>query len=301
MDHGAGGGCLPFVSDSVDVRQFMGMRSEKSVPERCRFFVLPVPYERTTSYRRGTARGPMALIRASGQVEAWDEEVKKETWKLGICTLPPFGSNARSNVFFPKLESKVCELLGRKETIPFFLGGEHTITQALIPPFLEKYPGLSVLHFDAHADLRKTYEGTVHNHACSLYPVSRKCRVVQVGIRNVGPEELHNVNSGNVKTFLMHENLNIGMLVKNVLKHLSNTVYMTIDLDGFDPSVIPGTGTPQPGGFLWYDALKLFSEVCRKKKVVGVDVVELAPQRGSVISEFTAAKLVYRLMGYLSR
>lgn len=301
MDHSDSDGCLSLVSDSVDTRQFLGMRSERSVPERCRFFVLPIPYERTTSYRRGTARGPMTLIRASTQVETWDEEVKKETWKLGICTLPPFGFNARSNIFFPKLESKISELLKRKGTIPFFLGGEHTITQALIPPFLKKYSGLSVLHFDAHADLRKTYEGTAHNHACSLYPISKKCRVVQVGIRNIAPEELGSVNSGNVKTFLMHENLNIRALVKNVLKHLSSTVYMTIDLDGFDPSVIPGTGTPQPGGFLWYDALKLFSAVCRKKKVVGVDVVELAPQRDSVISEFTAAKLVYRLMGYLSR
>ena len=302
MDHGDSGGCFSSVSDSVDIRQFLGMRSERSVPERCRFFVLPIPYEKTTSYRRGTACGPMALIRASCQVETWDEEVKKETWKLGICTLSPFGSKKlKAGVFFSALESKVSGLLEHKGTIPFFLGGEHTITQALIPPFIKKYPELSVLHFDAHADLRKTYEGTVHNHACSLYPISRKCRVVQVGIRNVGQEELGSVNSGNVKTFLMHENLNIRTLVKNVLKNLSDTVYMTIDLDGFDPSVIPGTGTPQPGGFLWYDALKLFSMVCRKKRVVGVDVVELAPQKDSVISEFTAAKLVYRLMGYLSR
>ena len=191
-------------------------------------------------------------------------------------------------------------LLRHASAVPFFLGGEHRITQALLPPFLKKYPDLSVLHFDAHADLRKTYEGSAHNHACALYPISRKCRVVQAGIRNVGPEELGSVNSGNVKTFLMHENLNIGTLVKNVLKHLSDTVYMTIDLDGFDPSVIPGTGTPQPGGFSWYDALKLFSAVCREKRIVGADVVELSPQKCSVISEFTAAKLIYRLMGYIS-
>lgn len=278
----------------------MGLRSERSTSGRCRFFVLPVPYEMTTSYCKGTGRGPRAVVEASCQLELWDEELKKETWKAGICTLPPFGSKARAEVFFPKLGKKAAELIKRDDAVPFFLGGEHSITQALIPPFLEKYPGLSILHFDAHADLRESYEDSRFNHACALYPASRKCKVVQVGIRSVAPEELHNVNSGNVKTFLRHENLDTDKLIKDVLKNLTKTVYMTIDVDGFDPSVVPRTGTPQPGGFLWHEALDLFRAVCREKKIVGVDVVEVSPQKGTVISEFAAAKLVYRLMGYIS-
>jgi agmatinase len=181
-----------------------------------------------------------------------------------------------------------------------FIGGEHSVTQGLIPPFQKKYKGLSILHFDAHADLRPEYEGSPHNHASALYPVSRKTKTVQVGIRSVSHDEKHYINSGKVRTFLMHENLNLAKLEKDVLKALSDTVYLTIDIDGFDPSVMPGTGTPQPGGFLWYDALKLFKAVCKKKKVVGIDVVEVSPIKGSPLTEFNAAKLVHRLMGYLS-
>jgi agmatinase len=133
-----------------------------------------------------------------------------------------------------------------------------------------------------------------------LYPASRKVKVVQVGIRSVGADEKQYINKGNVRTFLMHENLDNKKLIKNVLKELGDIVYMTIDVDGFDPSIIPGTGTPQPGGFMWYEALALFKAVCQNKKVAAVDVVETAPLKGNPISEFNVAKLIYRLMGYLS-
>ena len=179
---------------------------------------------------------------------------------------------------------------------PFYIGGEHSISQALIAPYIEKYgTKLSVLHFDAHADLRKEYYGDERSHACALYPASRKVRVVQVGIRSIGLEEKDNVNSGNVKTFLMHENLDQKKLIQDVLANLTDTVYMTIDVDGFDPSVIPGTGTPQPGGFMWYDALNLFREVIKHKKIVAADIVETAPMKTNPISEFNASKLIYRL------
>ena len=238
-----------------------------------RFLILPIPYEKTTSYGKGTGKGPEAILNSSWQVEFWDEEAKKEIWKEGIITLAPFNCAVGEKTFFRNLERSVTEILASSRGIPIFLGGEHSITQGLLPPFQKKYKNLSILHFDAHVDLRPEYEGTPHSHASALYPASRTTRTVQIGIRSVSHDEQQYMNTGKVKTYLMHENLDFARLEKNVLKDLSDTVYLTIDVDGFDPSVMPGTGTPQPGGFMWYDALKLFKAVCRKKKVVGIDVV----------------------------
>lgn len=265
----------------------------------CAFAVLPVPYERTVSYGRGTAKGPAAIIAASPQLELWDEEVKEETWKRGIFTVQAVDCSGTEAAFFGRLERTVEALLGATRAVPFFLGGEHSITQALLAPFIRRYKGLSILHFDAHADLRLSYYGTRRSHACALHPASRTNRVVQVGIRSVGHDERRYHNAGNVKTHLMHENLDFKRLEREVLRELTGPVYLTIDVDGFDPSVMPGTGTPQPGGFLWHDALRLFKAVCLKKRVVGVDIVETAPVKGSNITEMAAAKLAYRLMGYL--
>ncbi len=265
-----------------------------------RFLILPVPYEKTTSYGKGARNGPAAILNSSWQLEFWDEEAKKEIWKEGIVTLAPFNCAQGEKAFFKNLEREVTELLAAFKGIPIFLGGEHSVTQGLLPPFRKKYKDLSILHFDAHADLRPEYEDTPHSHASALYPASRTIRTVQIGIRSVSHDEKQYINAGKVKTYLMHENLDFAKLEKCVLKDLSDTVYLTIDVDGFDPSVMPGTGTPQPGGFMWYDALRLFKAVCRKKKVVGIDVVEVAPIKNSPMTEFNAAKLIYRLMGYLS-
>ncbi|MBU2530389.1 MAG: agmatinase [Elusimicrobia bacterium] len=271
-----------------------------SQPEKAKFTVLPIPYEKTTSYGKGTKKGPDAILKASLQLELWDEETKKETWKNGVYTYKAFNCKKPEKLFFKTLETEVSHILNSTNSVPFFLGGEHSITQALIPPFLKKHKNLSVLHFDAHADLRPDYEGTAHNHACAMSPISKLCKVVQVGIRNIAPEEEKYTNSGNVKTYLMHENLDMDKLTTKVLKNLTSKVYITIDADGFDPSVMPATGTPQPGGFMWYDALRLLKKICKKKEIVGVDIMEVSPIKNSHITEFAAAKLIYRLMSYLS-
>ena len=264
------------------------------------FVILPVPYERTTSYGKGTKGGPDAILKASAQLELWDEETKKENWKAGIVTLAPVDCGGSEEKFFGRLEKGTAELLAAIRGVPVFLGGEHSITQGLIPPFQRKYKDLSILHFDAHTDLYPEYRGSRHSHASALYPASRKTKTVQIGIRNAGAAETKYMNSGLVRTYLMHENLDFAKLEKKILKDLTGTVYLTIDVDGFDPSVMPGTGTPQPGGFMWYDALKLFKAVCKNKKVVGMDIVEVSPVKGSHITELHAAKLLYRLIGYLS-
>ncbi len=268
--------------------------------EDASFIIVPIPYEHTTSYGKGTRYGPKKILESSYQLEFWDEEIKDDVYKVGIFTADYFNHTRSEKEFFNKIDKFVDGLINSYTAVPIFIGGEHSITQGLIPPFERKYKNLSILHFDAHADLRDKYEGNPHSHASALYPASLKSKIVQIGIRSVATEEKHLINNGNVKTFLMHHCLNIKTLIPAILKELSEDVYITIDVDGFDPSVMPATGTPQPGGFGWYDALRIFKSVCVEKNVVGFDVVEVSPVKGSNITEFNAAKLIYRLIGYLS-
>jgi len=274
--------------------------SNKTTIDKANFVILPIPYEMTTSYGHGTANGPQAILKASEQLELWDEEVKEEIYKTGIFTLENYKFVKSEKIFFENIVKDVENLLSVIKGTPIFLGGEHSITQGLIEPFSKKYKDLSILHFDAHADLRLTYQGSIHSHACALYPASRKNKVVQIGIRSVGADEKQFVNQGLVKTFFMHENLDIDSLINKISKELSENVYLTIDVDGFDPSVMPATGTPQPGGFMWYEAMKIFKSICYKKNIVAMDIVEVAPNKAGYITEFNAAKLIYRLMGYIA-
>ncbi len=285
--------------ENVQTDKFMGLESKTSSLPLCKFVVVPVPFEKTVCYGHGTAKGPAAIIEASTQIELWDEETKTETWELGINTQPAINCKGSTNTVFKNIDKTVRNLMQYK-AIPFYIGGEHTVTQALAQPYIEKYKNLSILHFDAHADLRPTFEGTPKSHACALYPASRQVKVVQVGIRSVASEEKQFCNTGHVTTYLMHEHRDIKKLIPQVIKKLTDTVYITIDVDGFDPSVIPATGTPQPGGFMWYEALDLFREVIKHKKIVAIDVVEACKRSADTITEFNTAKLIYRLMGYLA-
>ncbi|MBI5239736.1 MAG: agmatinase [Elusimicrobia bacterium] len=277
--------------------QFM----DAGVPlDRARFVVLPLPFERTTSYKKGTGKGPAAVLEGSLGVELYDEELGRLTCEDGIHTLPAMRLAGPAAKVFPRIEDAVARLAAMPGKTLFCVGGEHSLSHATLPPFLRRYPGLGVLHFDAHADLRPAYEGSPHSHACAMYPISRTNRVVQVGIRSIGEDEARFAGRGRVKTFLWHEHRDMRRLIPRVLKALPPLVYLSIDMDGFDPAVIPGVGTPQPGGYLWHEALDLFRAVIRSKRVVGVDVMELCPLKDTVASELAAAKLIYRLMGYLA-
>jgi agmatinase len=267
---------------------------------QARFVVLPLPFERTTSYKKGTRQGPAALLEGSLGVELYDEELGRLTYKDGIHTLPAMRLSGPAQRVFPRIEAEVARLAALPGKTLFCVGGEHSLSHATIPPFIRRYPGLGVLHFDAHADMRPSYEGSRYSHACAMHPISKKCRVVQVGIRSIGEEEAHLTGRGNVKTFLWHEHRDMRKLIPLVLKNLPPLVYFSIDMDGFDPAVVPGVGTPQPGGYLWHEALELFRAVIAKRCVVGVDVMELCPLKDTVASELAAAKLMYRLMGYLA-
>ncbi|MDI6732006.1 MAG: agmatinase [Candidatus Margulisbacteria bacterium] len=255
------------------------------------FVILPVPFEKTTTYGKGTKKGPAAILAASQQIETFDEELLQETYKLaGIRVAKPV------KVF--GLKSLVVGLLNAGKT-PVVLGGEHSITPLVVSAFAQKYQNLSVLQLDAHADLRDSYQGSKNSHACAMRRTLEICPVVQAGIRNIAKEEYNFAKSCGQLT-KVHFAAKLAP-IKKILSQLSRHVYITIDVDVFDPSLVPATGTPEPGGLFWDQVLDILRAVCAKKKVVGFDVVELAPIKGLPASDFTAAKLIYRLMGYLAK
>lgn len=295
------------------LRNFGNIPGEFAAKRDALFTLLPVPYEATTTYKKGTARGPAAIIEASAQVELYDEELGFEVYRQGIRTLPPLkvkrqvqGSRKSQpeppESFLPRLEKEVAKIVRLFPDTNFvMLGGEHSITPAAVKVFVRRYKALSVLHLDAHADLRDEYEGSKHNHACTMRRVAELCPVVQVGIRNISAEEIPIASRGAVSTFYAHEWRGKVSLPRRVLSRLTRDVYVTIDVDVFDPAFVPGTGTPEPGGLSWHEVLDVLRPVFLKKNVVAFDVVELSPIAGAPASEFTAAKLIYRLMGYLAK
>ncbi|MBU0501663.1 MAG: agmatinase [bacterium] len=254
-----------------------------------RFALLPVPFEATTTYGQGTKKGPAAIIKAFPQVEDFDDEllldVKDKIKVKSKCSVRRLWSEVRSH-------------LTRGE-IPVVLGGEHSITPSVVKVVAGECENLSVLQLDAHADLRNKYQGSKNNHACVMRRVLEICPAVQVGIRNISEEGYEFAKaSGQLKK--LHFARQKSSLAK-IKKQLSQNVYITIDLDVFDPATLPAVGTPEPGGLFWPEIIKILKGVCQAKNVVGFDVVELSPRRGDIVSDFTAAKLVYKLIGCISK
>lgn len=253
------------------------------------FVVVPVPHEATTTYEKGTKNGPAAILKASEQVEEFDEELGYETYaKAGIHTLKPAAITG--------LGSRIAGVLKDKK-IPVILGGEHSITPIALKAFAKKHRNLSVLQFDAHADLRNSYLGRKDSHACVMRRVLEICPAVQVGIRNISGEGYEFARkTGQLKKIHWAEHLEA---TEQITAQLSKNVYISFDLDAFDPAIM-STGTPEPGGLLWYEAMDILKAVCREKNVVGFDVMELLPRNGEIASDFTAAKLAYKIMGFIT-
>lgn len=264
-----------------------------------RFALIPVPYEKTTTYRKGTAKGPAALLKASTQVETFDEETRVDPWeRCGIETLEPTLCEQMPDVLAAVLEGLVgAQLDGGR--VPVCLGGEHSITLGPVRAAAQRHGGLGILQIDAHPDLRDEYEGTQFGHGCVMrrvLEVKNITALVQVGLRAVSDEDDAVISDDDrVHPFYACEWSR--QRIEPILEQLPNDVYISIDLDGLDPSVIPGTGTPEPGGLSWWDALALLKAVAERKRVVAFDVVELLPDP---ISSFAAAKLVFKLLSYLS-
>jgi agmatinase len=281
---------------------FLGIESQFSSYASSRIVVLPVPYEHTVSYGGGTGRGPRAILDASRYVEFYDEELGTELCKnVGIATLPPFAlGKSTDEKAIAKISGAVKKLIADGKFVAV-LGGEHTISQAPIKAHLEKYPDLSVIQFDAHADLRDTYEGSKFSHACVMARVCEfmdPARVVQVGIRALSPEEAEFIRRRGVTTLYAHQIRATKDWIPSILPGLSQHVYVTFDVDAFDPSIMPSTGTPEPNGLFWSETMKLLRLIGEQKRIVGFDVVEFAPNGGLQHPDYTTAKLTYKLMNY---
>lgn len=278
---------------------FGGIEERYSRYETSRVVILPIPYDSTTSYKGGAREGPEAIIRASRNLEFYDAELGRETYKVGIHTFPEIQPSFKSPEENVIIVRTVIAQVVQDGKFPVILGGEHTLSLGAIQALKEKYPELSVLQLDAHPDIMDEFEGTPYSHACVMRRVYDLCPFVQVGIRCVSLAERQFIEGTDLKSISARQWLSGERDIYSILSHLRCQVYITIDLDVFDPSEMPAVGTPEPGGLGWYDVLDLLRVVAREKEVVGFDVMELCPQGGNIAPDFMAAKLVYKLIGYV--
>jgi agmatinase len=280
---------------------FLGLSDEETRYEACRGVVVPVPYEATVSYGGGTARGPAAILEASGYVELYDEILREEPYrKGGIHTHAAVeaGPDEGAESFIDRL-AEVASRLYADDKFPIFLGGEHTITTGPVRAARVAYEDLSVLQLDAHADLRDRYQETPWSHACVMRRVFELgVWIVPIGIRAVSVEEAEFIRDEDLPVFWSHRIAHGGGWMETALAALTDNVYVTFDVDFFDPAVMPATGTPEPGGGSWHETLHFLGKVFQQKRVVGMDVVELAPITGLHAPDFVAARLVHRAFGY---
>lgn len=278
---------------------FLGLESQYSDYKNAKVVIIPAPFEASTSYQQGTMNGPKALITASHEVELYDLELKTSFHTVGVHTL-------KSLNFKKKSAPKACDMLYEttKKVLsdkkwPIMLGGEHTISYGIFKALFEKYPNLSIFHIDAHADMRRAYEDNPYSHASILHLIRKTCdRTVSVGIRNISEEEAEYIKKNNVIIYYDHETQKTGFDIPKILSQLTDHVYLTIDVDGFSPSLVPSTGTPEPGGLEWYESLNILKPLFKHKNIVGMDVVEHMPIKNVVHGDFSVAKIIYKCIGY---
>ena len=280
-------------------KNFLGLEGEQAAYETARVAVLPIPYEATVSYGGGTARGPSAIIEASSQVELYDEELGCEPCDVGIATLPPLSVDGiEPTQLMERVQSAVGRVVADGK-FPLVLGGEHSITPAAVRAVQSAHEDITVVQLDAHADLREEYEGQRYNHACTMARVREICPAVQVGIRSLSTEEALRIEKEGLPIFFARDlRSDSGWITKAVSAIKSKKVYVTIDVDVFDASFLPATGTPEPGGLDWYQVTSFLQALFSEKRVVGVDLVELSPIDEFRAYDFIAAKLAYKCIGY---
>jgi len=277
---------------------FGGVDAEMADLENAKVLIWPVPFEKTVSYGGGTKDGPDAIIEASRNMELFDEEIGGETAQIGIHTLPAIDADREVNEMMQSLYDETHRLLKLNKFI-CMLGGEHSISSPVIKAHHELYPNLSVLQIDAHADLRDQYDGTPYSHASIMRRVVEFCPAVQVGIRSLSAEEARVIPSLPTKVFYAKDIVGKTDWIDDAVANLTEDVYLTIDVDGFDPSLIPTTGTPEPGGLGWYEVVWLIKKAAEKRRIVGMDVTELSTSPGNNSPSFLTAKLIYKTLGYI--
>ena len=279
---------------------FLGLAAEDSDFSTARYRILPVPYEGTVSYGSGTGRGPAAILAASRQIEFYDAELDLEACREGIATLPALEGGAAGPAEMAERLEAVARALKEPGRVVIALGGEHSITPPLARPYLEA-SDTWLLCIDAHADLRPTYQGTPHSHACALHACAATGRTAQVGIRALSKEEYDFARQHNLCIFYDWQLDDQGAWMDRLFECLGPRVYLSLDVDGLDPAIMPATGTPEPGGLSWRQLVRLLDRLGSEREVVAADLVELAPIPGMHAPDFLAARAVYRLIGALER
>ncbi len=277
---------------------FGALEPERSGFEKSRVAILPIPYEDTTTWCKGTRRGPRAIIEASQNMELFDDELWCDTSTIGIHTCEPVQIHEAEAAVHAEIERACAELL-RKGKFVVGIGGEHSISVGLVRAHAEEREDFCVLQLDAHGDLRDSYEGSRYSHASVMARVLELCPITQVGIRSICEEEIGALHSEDVRTFFADKIRTMPEWRERVVDTLDRNVYITIDIDVFDPAFMPGTGTPEPGGLNWWQVVGLMRLVAESRHIVGFDVNEVMPLPDNRITEFTAAKLIYRTLGYV--
>lgn len=289
------------MADSVP-DNFLGLPGKWSAYSTARFAVLPIPYDATTSYSVGTRDGPRAIISASQQVELYDESLGRESLRDGVATLEPVQPNVRGPEAMVDRVYQAARKVVRDNKFLIGLGGEHSISSGLVKAVKSRYKNLSVLQIDAHADLRDSYQGSPYSHAAVMRRIhDLRVPAVAVGIRNYSAEEARFIRQSGKKIISARECRDSKTWIGDAVAALSPEVFVTIDIDGFDPAYAPGTGTPEPGGLDWYQVTDLLAAVARSRTIVAADVVEVKPIPPNNVTEFLAAKLLYRLIGLVSK
>ncbi len=279
--------------------RFLGLEDSESKYERCRFAVLPIPYDGTASFLAGTRHGPCAIITASQHVETYDDELCGEFTSNGIATLDPMTPNAEGP---EAMHDDIFEAAGTIVADGKFLmalGGEHGITSGLVRAVKSKHDDLSVLQIDAHADLRESYQGSKYSHASVMRRIhDMGVPFVGVGIRSYSSEEASFMEKTGIRPVTASDCRASRNWIDGAIDRLTEHVYVTLDIDAFDPAYAPGTGTPEPGGLDWYQVTALLRAAAERKSIVAADIVEVLPLPGQVITEFLAAKLAYKIISY---
>ena len=276
-------------------RTFAGIPEEYGKSSNSKIVLIPVPYDGTSTWGKGADNGPDAFLEAAENMELYDIETDSEVYKKGIFLAPPVDEEQSPEELVDAVYHKTKEYVN-KNKFTTLVGGEHSVSIGAIRAMNEAFRNLTVLQIDAHADLRKEYEGSPYNHACALYEANEQTNLVQVGIRSMDALEKTVMKKDQV--FFAHEMIQDDYWMDNAIDLMTENVYITFDLDAFDPSLLPATGTPEPGGLQWYETIEFLRRVFSERNVVGFDIVELCPNGDYRPSAFTATKLYYKMLSY---
>jgi agmatinase len=276
-------------------KNYAGIPDEYATSNNAKIVLIPVPYDGTSTWQKGADKGCDAFLEASENMELYDIETETEVYKQGIYLADPVSALSSPEEMVSAVHKETKDFIKLNKFVTLF-GGEHSISIGSIRAFNESFNRLTVLHIDAHADLRPEYEGSKYNHACAVHEASQTTNLIQVGIRSMDSSELRYMDSE--KTYFAHDMVSDEYWMDNAIEQMTDNVFITFDLDALDPSILPSTGTPEPGGLLWYETLEFLKKVFEEKNVVGFDIVELCPNEAEKSSNFLAAKLYYKMLSY---